>query len=439
VPNASESAASRFFRRVFMPLGLLLLAPPFTLLLWFTLTHLDGSLSRLAALLFERGVFTAVWDICAPRLLGSPTAWAMIGVMAAVQLVLLRVLPGREVEGPVTPGGHVPRYRANGLPAFFVTVALYLGASFGLGLFSPGILYDHMGELLGALNLFAVLLCAFLYFKGRFAPSGPDHGATGNPLFDFFQGTELYPQVLGWDVKTFTNCRMGMMGWALLVISYAAKQHALSGLGAGMAVSVALQLVYIAKFFHWEPGYWRSLDIMHDRAGFYICWGCLVWLPIVYTGHTLFLVEHPSGLGWPLALLVLAVGLLAVAVNYLADAQRQRVRATEGRTKVWGRRPQLIYATYETEDGEEKRSILLASGFWGLSRHFHYLPELLAAACWTLPVLFGQVLPWFYVIFLTILLTDRAHRDERRCAAKYGEHWEEYKRRVPYRIIPWVY
>ena len=35
-----------------------------------------------------------------------------------------------------------------------------------------------------------------------------------------------------------------------------------------MVVSVGLQLVYIAKFFHWEMGYMKSLDIMHDRAGF---------------------------------------------------------------------------------------------------------------------------------------------------------------------------
>lgn len=41
-------------------------------------------------------------------------------------------------------------------------------------------------------------------------------------------------------------------------------------------VSVILQLTYITKFFHWEMGYMNSMDIQHDRAGFYLCWGCLV-------------------------------------------------------------------------------------------------------------------------------------------------------------------
>lgn len=84
--------------------------------------------------------------------------------------------------------------------------------------------------------------------------------------------------------------------------------------------------------------------------------------------------------------------------------------------------------------------MLLASGWWGLSRHWHYVPEILAAVAWTLPVAHaGAILPWFYVIFLTLLLTDRSYRDDHRCASKYGSHWERYCKAVPYRMIPFVY
>lgn len=122
-----------------------------------------------------------------------------------------------------------------------------------------------------------------LYLKGNFAPSSSDHGSSGNLLFDYYWGTELYPRILRWDVKQFSNCRFGMMAWPLLIISFSAKQSELDGLSNAMIVSVALQLIYIAKFFVWETGYFRSLDIMHDRAGFMICWGCLVWVPCVST------------------------------------------------------------------------------------------------------------------------------------------------------------
>ncbi len=40
--------------------------------------------------------------------------------------------------------------------------------------------------------------------------------------------------------------------------------------------------------------------------------------------------------------------------------------------------------------------------------------------------------------FQTILLFDRAYRDDARCAAKYGKYWDAYKKHVPYKFIPYV-
>jgi 7-dehydrocholesterol reductase len=369
---------------------------------------------------------------------GTRAAWTILAVFAAVQLLFMRVLPGKRFEGPVTPAGNIPVYKANGVAAFTATMALYCTVTFGLHLFRAAAIYDHFGEILGALNMSAMVFCLGLYLKGRVAPSSSDHGLSGNPIFDYYWGTELYPRVLGWDVKMFTNCRFGMMGWPLLLVSFAAKQHELYGLSDSMMVAVGIQLVYIAKFFWWETGYLRSLDIMHDRAGFYICWGCLVWVPSVYTSSTLYLVHHPNHLGAPIALAIFVLGVLAVFINYFADEQRQRVRATNGQTTVWGKKPEIIVGHYVTERGEAKESLLLASGFWGLARHFHYVPEISAAFFWSLPALFSNVLPYFYVVFLTVLLSDRAMRDDNRCAAKYGKDWEAYRKKVPYKILPGI-
>ena len=177
---------------------------------------------------------------------------------------------------------------------------------------------------------------------------------------------------------------------------------------------------------------------MHDRAGFYICWGCLVWVPAVYTSATLYLVDHPHHLGAPLAAAIFVLGVVAVLINYAADAQRQRVRASGGQGTVWGKPPVIVVGHYRTAEGEARESLLLASGWWGLARHFHYVPEILGALCWTLPALFDDALPYFYVVFLSILLTDRAFRDDNRCAAKYGADWDEYRRRVRWKILPGV-
>jgi 7-dehydrocholesterol reductase len=431
--GTEERVGPRWLRMTLIPAALIAVCPPAAILVWYTHTQLGGSLSALFRTLVGDG---AIRKIFGPVFFGSPTAWSIIGIFAASQLVLMRILPGPAFHGPITPKGNVPVYKANGPLAFATTLLLFCGASFGLHLFPAHIVYDHFGEIVGALNVFSLVFCLFLYMKGRFFPSTSDAGVTGNPIFDYYWGTELYPTVAGWNLKMFTNCRFGMMGWPLIIISFAAKQAATHGLSDSMLVAVGLQLVYIAKFFWWETGYLRSLDIMHDRAGFYICWGCLVWVPSIYTSGTLYLVDHPNHLGWPLAALIFAAGVLSIFTNYWADLQRQRVRATDGKCTVWGKPPVLIKARYRTEKGEAKENLLLASGFWGLARHFHYVPEVLGAFFWTLPALFSNLLPWFYVIFLSVLLTDRAFRDDNRCAAKYGADWDTYRQKVPYKIIP---
>jgi 7-dehydrocholesterol reductase len=426
-------------RHTFVPLMLILVCPPMAILMWYTNVALNGSILNLWNLFLSNGIFSTVWRIWSPVFFGSSTAWAMIAIFAAVQLFFMRFLPGKKFEGPLTPNGNTPVYKANGVPAFLLTLLMFFLATSVFNLFSATIIYDNFGSLIGALNIFSLCFCLFLMIKGRIAPSSSDSGSTGNLLFDYFWGTELYPRIFNFDVKMFTNCRFGMMSWSLIILSYAAKQQQLYGLSNAMTISVVLQLLYIAKFFIWEPGYMRSLDIMHDRAGYVICWGCLVWVPSIYASPAQYLVNHPYQFSAPAAWTLFVVGFLGILVNYLADLQRQKVRATNGKCTVWKKKPELIVAHYTTHQGDAKQTILLASGYWGLARHFHYLPELLAAFCWTLPALFLNVLPYFYFVFLTLLLVDRAFRHERRCASKYGKHWKTYCEKVPYKIIPFVY
>jgi 7-dehydrocholesterol reductase len=78
----------------------------------------------------------------------------------------------------------------------------------------------------------------------------------------------------------------------------------------------------------WETGYWKSMDIQHDRAGYYICWGCLNWVPSLYTSHAMFLVKHPMVLGPYLTAAVFLAGVTCIYINYDSDRQRQVFRYT---------------------------------------------------------------------------------------------------------------
>lgn len=425
-------------RRTWGPLFFIACCPPLAILLWYTHTQLQGSLTALITLFQTHGL-TALKTIWGPVFFGSPVAWLMIAVFAGFEVILMKILPGKIAFGPVTPKGNVPLYKANGPLAYSVTLITFILCTFVWHLFPATLLYDHMGELLGALNILSLVFCLFLALKGRYFPSSSDSGPTGNVIFDYYWGTELYPRVFTVDVKMLTNCRFGMMSWSLLLLSYAAKQHQLYGLSNAMVLSVFLQLFYVAKFFYWETGYLRSIDIMHDRAGFYICWGCLVWVPCVYTSVGMYLVHHPYHFAWWLFTVLLVAGIACILINFLADRQRQMVRHTHGKCTIWGKKPALLSARYTSTSGEERENLLLVSGWWGIARHFHYVPEILGAFFWTVPALFTNVLPFFYVVFLTFLLLDRALRDEKRCAKKYGEDWNTYCEKVPYKMIPKIF
>ena len=425
-------------RNLLGPLFLILSCPVFVMLMWYTNTELNGSLSALWNLVNQQGLIQTIYQVWAPFFWGSVTAWKIIFCFTLFQLALMRLLPGKTFEGPITPKGNIPVYKENGALAFIITMTVFCLATFGLNLFPATILYDNLGAIFGALNLFSLIFCVFLYIKGRFFPSTTNSGITNNILFDYYWGTELYPQVLGWSIKKFITCRFGMMSWGLFLLSYAAKQAELGRLANSMLISVALQLLYIGKFFIWEKGYLRSLDIMHDRAGFYICWGCMVWVPCIYTSPSMYLVLHPIQLsmGWAIAIFILGSG--SIFINYWADAQRLITRASQGQCTIWGRKPVTVLAHYQTTEGDKKQSILLASGWWGVARHFHYVPEIAATFFWSVPALFENFSPYFYVCFLTILLLDRAFRDDKRCANKYGQDWNKYCQLVPYKIIPFL-
>ncbi len=433
----SASPVVQFVRTTLGPLFLILFTPPAAIIFWIVCTFepFNGSIRPLLSAAGWRSI-AAHWPW------PSASAAAIVLTFLVLEVILLQWLPGKIFEGPITPTGSRPRYKLNGVLAWLVTHALFFGCSFGLHLFKAGIVWDHFGEILATLVLFALIFCLLLYFKGRFWPSSQDHSLSGNFIWDYYWGVELHPSLLGINLKQLINCRFSMMGWSVIVCSFAAKQAGLDPGGHisnSMLVSVAITLVYLFRFFWWESGYFTSLDIMHDRFGFYICWGVMAWVPAVYTLTAQYLVLRPNELPWPLAAALFVLGVGAVYVNYSADAQRQQVRATNGDTTVWGRPPELIRARYVTADGAQHESLLLASGWWGLARHFHYVPEILLALAWSLPAGFSHFLPYFYVVYLTILLTDRASRDDRRCRRKYGASWDEYCRRVPWKIIPGVY
>lgn len=258
----------------------------------------------------------------------------------------------------------------------------------------------------------------------------------GTSIADWYSGIDLHPLVWGIDIKLFIVSRIGMMGWGMACI-VAVHTWPPGEVPLSTWASVLVQLAYITRFFHWEGPYVNTMDQQHDRAGFYITWGCQVYLPAMYwlasvQGSTidgLVAVTGP-GLGDAASLVWLFIGLVSLAAVHEIDDQKIKVRRNPH--AFVARRP----ATYiKTKVG----TLLLTCGAWGTARHMHYAFEFLCALAWTAPVAAGRWYGYLYPAYLAVLLVNRTYRDDERCLKRYGSDWEEYCKLVPYRILPGIF
>jgi 7-dehydrocholesterol reductase len=258
-------------------------------------------------------------------------------------------------------------------------------------------------------------------------------------IYRFYRGMEHHPRILGVDIKQLTNCRIGMVMWQILIMLfgfYSIQKH--NQLDYGLLTNVILQTIYIAKFFYWETGYFNTLDITLDRAGFYLCWGCLFFLPTVYTLHSYYLAIFPSEMSLTSSSVIFVIGLISIVLNYWVDIQKQDFFEKRGNTTIWGKMATFIETKY-MQNGGVREGKLLTSGFWGVARKINYTFELLLAFSWCVVGYKRGLIPFVYFIYLSILLIHRVWRDEEKCFKKYGQYWVKYCKTVKYRMIPGFY
>jgi 7-dehydrocholesterol reductase len=333
------------------------------------------------------------------------------------QGLLYAFLPGKIGYGQMTPAGHTLPYCVNGLLAWVVTHGLYLFLSVYLKLFKPSLIADHWGPLFIAANSYGYFLTAFSYVKANLFPShAEDRKFSSSIVFDMFMGIEFNPR-LGemFDFKLFHNGRPGIVAWTLINMSFAFKQQEEIGyVTNSMYLLNFLHAVYVLDFFYHEDWYLRTIDIAHDHFGFYLAWGDSVWLPYMYTLQSHFLLRHRLDLSTPYFLLTLGVGLLGYYIFRTVNNQKDLVRSTDGNCKIWGKPAEFIRTEFTTTDGKLHKSLLLTSGYWGISRHFNYVGDLLLSLAMCMTCGSGYLLPYFYIIYMAILLGTRIERDHDR-------------------------
>ncbi len=403
------------------PIGALVLTlvmPVASFYLWSAVAHHGGSM----------WLPTSLDAVIAMFPLPTLESLLLLGAWLAVQFALYVFGPGPIIKGRPAHNGEQAEYRINGLFAFATSTAALVAALY-FELFSARWVLSQWGPLLTLCTLFAIIAAAWSHVAGR--RRGALERSTGNGIYDYFLGTMLNPRLGRHDLKFFFESRVGMGVWAAFAVILPAAQLEMHGsLSTAMIVVSLCQFLYIVDFFVLEANLLSMIDIIEENLGFMLWHAFLVWMPFNFTLQQQYILEADPNLPTIAAAALLLLNVLGYYIFRSANLQKQQFRRDPSQP-IWGKTPESL----QTKRGTK----LLLSGWWGVARHSNYLGDMLMAFAWCLACGFGSLVPYFYVLYFVPLLIDRERRDNAICQRKYGDDWDRYCEKVPYRIIPWVY
>lgn len=373
----------------------------------------------------------SVFDLVLPVTPGSLfTATQMVVGFVAALFAGALLLPGLEREGYPQLDGTTKTYKLTGMTLFFVTHVVMAVMVFGFGV-SLTPLITHFWSLFAIANVLALILTLALQLWGR--RKGPvqrstafDSGPLPPLVRDLWFGNELNPTWLGVDIKMFMY-QPSLIGVNLLVVAFANAQYDLyRTITPQTWCMLGFWWLYLFTHYVKEEFMLSTWDITSENFGFMLVWGDLVYVPFLYSIPCWWLVDDTAPFATWQWLALCAVCTFSMWVFRESNWQKERYKRNPER-RIWGRPPLRIGGR------------LLASGFWGIGRKLNYTGEIGVYLCFALTAGFGSPWPYLLPVALTVLLVQRAARDDKKCAAKYGDAWKAYCEHTRFRILPFVY
>lgn len=348
-------------------------------------------------------------------------------------VVLDRIVPGTVINGTVLRDGTQLKYKFNGTYIVIIMFSLLGARAIQTHMQLPELVfvYDHLLELLNVAIVTSFVIAVFVYIRSFIMPEGTIlalGGNSGNPIFDWFIGRELNPRIGDFDIKLFCEMRPGLLLWIVINLSMMHHQWLKFGYVSDSMILVNIfQNWYVIEGTFYEQGLIGMMDVITDGFGFMLSMGDLALVPFTHTMQARYLADFPVNLGLWKVLAVLTVYFIGMAIFRLSNNQKNAFKQGD---------PNVSHLQYITTPTGSK---LITSGWWGTARHINYFGDWIVSWAYSLPCGFSTPIPYYFVLWFGTLLIHREGRDEAKCAKKYGETWKEYKRLVPYKIIPGVY
>jgi delta14-sterol reductase len=362
-----------------------------------------------------------------PDLAGFFAPWLIYALISSLHLVL----PARKVVGYArheTTGERL-HYRLNGLPVALLVLAIWAAGVRGELLTADWLWTHRWASLVGAFSL-GVLYTLFAVLR---LPS------TGRSiLVDLFLGRAENPRYFAGrvDAKMLLYL-VGAIMLELHLLSFGAHHVATfpEGPSRGVVVHIVLLSWFVFDYLTFERVHLWTYDLFAERVGFKLGWGCLVFYPYFYAVGVWSAAERHD---------LASTGRLSAAVLLFLFGWTL-ARGANLQKFTFKTEPNRVFlGLLEAKTLSDGEHTLLCGGFWGVSRHVNYLGEILMATGLALSLASPLApdpnwWPWLYPAYYLALLIPRERDDDRRCAAKYGRLWQQYKAQVPYRIIPGLY
>ena len=362
------------------------------------------------------------------------TAAQMALGFLAVMFAGARFLPGIERVGYPQPDGTRKRYTLTGMTLFFLAnVALggvVVGKALGFDVSLTPIAQHFWPLLIVALALSTLITLALLAWGRRAGPVCRSPESTSLPLpeavKEFWFGNECNPELFGVDLKLLFY-QPSLIGAYLVNVSFAFAQWERHGFVTPQLLCLCFfWFTYLFSHYVKEEFMLSTWDVLAENFGFMLVWGDLTYVPFLYSLPGWWMVDATEPLATTTLLALIAFHFAALAIFRQSNWQKERFK--QDRTApIWGKPPRLVGGK------------LLASGYWGIGRKLNYTGEILVYVSFAACAGFSSPGPWLLPLALLGLLTHRAHRDDKRCRAKYGALWTEYGEIARFRVIPWIY
>jgi len=411
------------------------------------------------------------WENGLPTIVPTYRAIMIYMIFNIFQWFTAATLPGVKVLGLPVPslGGKQLEYLCNGVATWYVDLVLVALLHF-TEVFPITNIIDEVGPIMSTAMIWGIIVTIGCYVVGRV--TGRDHRMSGSIPYDLFMGAILNPRIGNVDLKMWSEIRIP---WKLLFfvsLSAAVKDHEINiarelqagitpqvwSLFGGMIKMNAIKtsapllfmllahLLYVNACMKGEECIPTTWDIFYEKWGFMLIFWNFAGVPFSYCYSTLYLlnrslanepIQHSKFYNTSLFVTL----LLAYYVWDTANSQKNRFRMQQRGTFVdrktfpqlpWGTLKEPTYV--QTKHGNK----LLTGGHWRFVRKPHYTADLIMALSWGLITGFDSFIPYFYVIFFTVVLVHRTGRDEIHCQSKYGADFDEYCHQVPYMFIPFI-